>query len=102
MRLKRGVRTTGVQCALVIAMAVADQVCRENAVEFVITSIVDGVHSAGSLHYIGAAFDMRTRDMTTIVKQRVSDEIRNRLAGDYDVVLESDHIHVEWQPKQPL
>jgi len=102
MRLKQGVRTTGVQSALLIAMMVADQVCRENAVEFVITSIVDGVHSAGSLHYIGSAFDMRTRNMNTIVKQRASDEIRTRLAEDYDVVLESDHIHVEWQPKQPL
>ena len=102
MRLKEGVRTTGVQAALVIAMTIADQVCRDHGLEFVITSIVDGTHSIASLHYVGAAFDMRTRHMTSVQIERVATETRTRLGADYDVVVESNHIHVEWQPKQPL
>jgi len=102
MRLKAGVRTTGIQSALVLAVLAADYVYRQHGAELVITSIVDGIHSVGSLHYVGAAFDARTRHLANGLAQVITGELRERLADDFDVVLEPDHIHVEWQPKQPL
>ena len=58
-----------------------------------ITSIRDGNHSAGSLHYDGSAFDIRYPEEITLV------EIKEVLGSGWDVVYESDHIHCEYDPK---
>ena len=58
-----------------------------------ITSIRDGNHMAGSLHYDGLAFDMS--DDPTFQLQ----EIRNALGIGFDIVSEIDHIHCEYDPK---
>lgn len=60
--------------------------------DFFCTSIRDGNHGAGSLHYIGQAFDFR-RDGVLI------SEIRDVLSRNFDVVDELDHYHVEYDPK---
>jgi len=61
-------------------------------------------HGKTSLHYIGCAVDIRTHDPVTgellynavvVVKA-----IKNALNCDFDVVLEDDHIHIEYQPKR--
>ncbi len=63
--------------------------------ELVITSTYEGTHSAGSLHYRHEAIDIRrTNKPDTVVR-----EIRRELGHDYDVVLENDHIHIEYDPK---
>lgn len=65
----------------------------------VITSAADGVHSKGSLHYPengsegGQALDLRIWNLPD--PQRTANELQRELGADYDVVLESDHIHVE-------
>ena len=57
-----------------------------------ITSLKDGNHSAGSLHYDGLAFDIRYGAPS--VKK-----IREALGKNWDVVQESTHIHCEYDPK---
>lgn len=79
-------------------MAVAAEVYREFGEQLTITSVVEGKHSATSLHYAGCAFDCRIRDVSN--PRHLSVEIKNRLTGDYDVILESSHIHIEYQPRQ--
>lgn len=84
------------------------------AYEHTITSINDGKHMDGSLHYKGCAVDFRTHDYFIQVKdvkdQRQSllfslrDNIKNILGGDFDVIIEdpngpNEHMHVEYQPK---
>ena len=64
-----------------------------------ITSGVDGRHSAQSKHYAGLAEDYRTRDVPVLAVSQMADEIRAVLGRDYDVVIESDHLHVEYDPK---
>ena len=67
--------------------------------EAVTTSILDGKHSKGSKHYDGNAFDLRIYIYT---KEQVNDYVellKNELGPDYDVVLEDDHIHIEYDPK---
>ena len=69
------------------------------------TSCVDGKHSHTSLHYGGNAFDIRTRDMDldNIDIEQFAEDLRQRLpAKDFDVIVESNHIHVEYQPKKML
>lgn len=58
-----------------------------------ITAIRDGNHMAGSLHYIGHAFDFR--------KGAVLKEAIKKIAGeDFDVVAHNTHFHVEFDPKK--
>ena len=59
--------------------------------EMVVTSGKDGKHGENSLHYKGRAVDLRTRDFTDIWATK----LRMALGKGWDVVVESDHIHVE-------
>ncbi len=53
-----------------------------------------------SLHPHGRALDYRTRDLADWdTKICFADDIRRDLGIEYDVVLEDDHLHVEYQPK---
>ena len=63
--------------------------------ELVVTSTYEGTHSEGSLHYANLAVDIRRN------KKRMFayNEIKKFLGIDYDVVLEADHIHIEYDPK---
>ncbi len=99
MRLKAGVRVLGARPEAILAMQAAADVLRRHDVEFVITSVTDGRHSRGSAHYAGNAFDFRTRHLGPGLPARVGAELTRALGGDYDVVLEATHIHVEYDPK---
>ena len=67
--------------------------------DILVTSIRDGNHMPGSLHYDGHAFDVRwpvhyeDRDV-------LLDALRDALGPDFDVVGEADHIHIEYDPKE--
>lgn len=60
-----------------------------------ITSGNDSAHMKGSRHYVDQALDFRTRDLTPEQIQVWAGEIRRRLGSRFDVVVETDHIHVE-------
>ncbi len=105
--LKAGVRLRGLAPEMLIADAVVAAVYAElGAVECMITSGSDGDHAAGSLHHAGLALDYRRwslrRDGGGDVERDDAREavtrLRERLPG-FDVVLESTHIHVEYDPK---
>jgi len=56
-----------------------------------VTSIRDGNHSPGSLHYVGLAFDIQPGIEIHLIKQVLSPQ--------WDVVDEGNHIHCEYDPK---
>ncbi len=71
-----------------------------------ITSANDSKHKDGSAHYDDRAFDIRTKnivgiaDFPLVARQWVERMIV--LLGDaYDVLLEENHIHVEYDPEEP-
>ncbi len=63
-----------------------------------ITSGLDSLHGEGSLHPEGLAEDYRTRDVAPSDLARMVSTLKARLGSLYDVVLESDHLHVEFDP----
>lgn len=65
----------------------------------VVTSGREGRHGAQSLHYVDRALDFRTRNLKNSTKRKVSMGMQIALGEDYDVVLESDHLHVEYDPE---
>ena len=96
MKIKKGVKLpAGV--AIGIALQIIDPILREHNQELVLTSYLDGKHSKGSLHYVGLAIDLRTWDITT--PRDCVREMQKALGEDFDVILERDHIHLEYQPK---
>lgn len=66
---------------------------------FTVTSISDGEHMNGSKHYEGLAFDFRTRSITPEKARAFAADLQKRLQPAWDVVYETDHIHVEYDPK---
>lgn len=86
--------TIPLQAVTVLGMMVASEICKEQeGKDCIITSITDGVHTRGSVHKDGRAFDMRIFHLSN--PKKIADALRARLPKDYDVVLEKDHIHVE-------
>lgn len=109
MILKPGIRLLGVKPETVVAMMVVNDLWnRLGPDELVITAVVDGTHKVGSLHYAGLAFDCRARDMTKDMLDARVAKMREKLWGiEFDAIVEnvgqdSQHFHVEYQPKLPI
>ena len=60
-----------------------------------ITSQRDGIHGTVTLHYDGYAFDCRkpTNSLDLVVEG-----IKSVLGDKFDVIVEHDHIHIEYDP----
>lgn len=81
------------------AIDIADKISKEvSGKEAVITSVFDGVHSRRSFHYTGYAFDMRTYIYSKSQIVSIFGFLRAKLGSLYDVILEEDHIHIEYDP----
>ena len=98
MKLKEGVKLDGVSWRIFYACCVAEIVYKKYGAECVVTSANDGKHGDKTLHHKGLAVDWRTWNLNGRVME-VAAEIRAELGPDYDVVVESDHIHCEYDPK---
>lgn len=93
----------GENVAMALMLQVVDQVYQEvlggDSSETCITSGIDGKHMQNSLHYVGRALDFRTRHLRDDQPRRVAELISKRLGPSFDVILEADHLHVEWQAR---
>lgn len=104
MKLKAGASLENVSWRMFYAAIVWDGIAREYGTEGVITSAADGTHSApNTKHYaennasgLVEAIDVRTWG---IPKEEAAAKARKKLGPDYDVVIESTHIHIEYDPK---
>lgn len=66
----------------------------------IITSAADGKHMARSKHYTGDALDFRRWNADAKgVTVSVLRSLKDLLGSDYDIVLESTHFHVEYDPE---
>lgn len=79
-----------------MALLIADGVYERNGENMTVTSLLDGEHMRASLHYVGAAGDL---GLPMQGVDHMIFDLRTALGENYDVVLEPDHIHVEYQPK---
>ena len=99
--LKHNVIPNGIKPEMILAVIAAKSVYDSYNYDLVITSICDGIHSKTSLHYVGYAIDLRTRHMKPEDVREVVKDIKAALTTDYDVIQETTHIHIEYQPKRP-
>lgn len=96
MRIKSGVRLLGLRPEVVLALQVADTILALSGADLVVTSAIDGTHTRASLHYTGCAVDLRR---PAIRAAEIVQELKEALGADFDVILETDHVHCEFQPK---
>jgi hypothetical protein len=101
VQLKQGASLVGVQWQMFAAAIIAEPIFNAAGQELVITSGSDGKHpDKKNIHGRGFALDLRTRDLkTTAAVIAVANALRAALSPAYDVVVENDHIHAEYDPK---
>jgi hypothetical protein len=88
----------GASMEVIEALLVVMRVCQKWGMDrIVVTSVNDGKHKIGSHHYLGYAVDLRNYDWPDSIG--MADEIRAKLHPDFDVVIELDHLHIEYDPK---
>lgn len=97
LRLQPGIDLDGLHWSMVRALYMAMLAGQAQGMPALhVTSAVRPSTGTFSLHPSGRALDIRRWDMPD--PERFAAEMRADLGGFYDVVLEVDHLHVEYQP----
>lgn len=101
LQLKKGVILTGVRSEILFIIYQIQKYFEEHLPkkDFVITSLTDGKHMKGSLHYKGLALDMRSRDFYMKEAGDFFYWFVSNYDKEYDLVVEKDHFHIEYDPK---
>jgi hypothetical protein len=97
--IKQSADVRGLRQEVWEAIYKADQIYAEYGKNVVITSGLDSKHSIGSFHYVGLAVDLRTRHLSRAEARQIYNLLKESLGNEYDVILESTHLHVEWDPR---
>lgn len=101
--VKPGVSLRLLQPQALLAIVAADQTFAEAGYGCTVTSGDDGQHLPESLHYRGLAVDIRTKraGMSQDIAQALAVKLRARLGLEFQVIVESDHMHIEYDPPKP-
>lgn len=99
--IKPGVKLDGLGIEMIGALPIICDSFMSAGHNAIITSGLEGEHMPGSLHYEGRALDFRTiaQGMGDGDIRDVAADIRGELGGDFDVVIERTHLHIEYDPK---
>lgn len=96
---KDGVNVDGVKKETIVLMLLLNTFfVRRLSKAFIVTSCTDGKHMKGSKHYSGYAIDIRTRHLTPREINILVSWFKMYHDDVYDMVVEKDHIHVEYDP----
>lgn len=105
IRIKPGVDLSGIRPEMNLVLLLAEEIYERVAnKDVVVTAVRDGKHKAGSKHYVGLAVDLRTSaaGIDVTAANAIAAMLRDALGAQYDVVVEGDHIHVEFDPKEAV
>lgn len=98
LRLAPNVSLAKATPQIVIALMVAVPVLEYYHSDLYVTSFDDGKHGEGTLHGKGRAFDFRIWYVEAVLREAMIARLAQRLGPEFDVILEPDHGHVEWDP----
>jgi hypothetical protein len=93
--IKPGADIRGLQLPMHKVLVVVTNIYQRHGYETVVTSGLDGTHSAGSWHYYGYALDFRTNHVDKVKLPAMIEETKRSLGSDYFVLFEGDHLHVD-------
>jgi len=95
MLIKFGVSIEKLARPIRIILELVETEYNKFAVEAVITSTFEGNHRLNSLHYQNLAIDFRKIEQI----EEVAKKLKAQLSDDYDIIVESDNLHVEYDQK---
>lgn len=98
LTFKAGVRLDGIAPEMAVGLFACALVYARFEAECVVTSVTDGHHGRGSLHHCGRAVDLRIKNVPSGKWGRLREAVAVALGSSFDVVLELDHLHVEFDP----
>ena len=102
LAIKTGARVGLTTPRMVLAALIIEGAYADSGIPLcTLTAGLDGKHMASSKHYTGDAWDVRINNVPPEKLEPLRKLIAERLGADFDVVLESDHFHVEFDPKTP-
>ncbi len=93
---------TGLKPEITCTISIIKDVADELELDVILSSAIDRTHSRGSLHYVGLAIDIYWERFTQFDGDEFRVNLKEQIGVHYDVVLEGDHVHVEYQPKEPV
>jgi hypothetical protein len=104
LKVKDGVNIHGLLPEMQPVLVHSHRIWSARGYDHVVTSARDGIHGIGSWHYFGYALDLRTwapegGQLNLAEKQELAEELREALSqysDFYDVVVESTHMHIEY------
>jgi len=96
MKIKQNVIMPGLKLPMQTVLKEAEKLWKKHGQELVVTSALDGTHSAGSYHYYGYALDFRTRYFNKETAQEIANELQEILGRNYTVLFEGNHTHVQF------
>lgn len=100
MRRKHNVRFGGIKPEMVVAIMMMGPVFLRHGTVLKLTSIVDGVHGVYSYHPSGYAGDFGLPAKSKGLNEIIVSDLKVVLGPEYDVILEPDHIHVEFDVRR--
>lgn len=99
---KQGVKFYGVKTETLAGIMIASFVYYRNGHALTVLKLVTenpGVERLRTAHDQGLAFDIRTQMIAKAKQPAMVMSLKDALGDDYDVVLEKDHIHIEFDTK---
>lgn len=97
MLVKLGVDISRLNRPIRRALEAIERIFNLYNLEAVITSTYEGDHMVSSLHYANDAIGIRKPPHSETL---ILESIRRDLGKDFDVVMETDHYHIEYDPKK--
>ena len=98
LQFKKGVKLTASQAVNEI-LAAGYMAAVAIGKPCVVTSGRDGQHQVHSKHYTDEALDFRRFHLEPHECDAFVQSLKDTLGQDFDVVIEGDHFHIEYDPK---
>ena len=102
IKIKEGVGLLGISPIMSLVPGIVDGVLDQFSVDTVVTSCSEGGHGKSSSHFRGHALDFRSRDLDVLDVPIVAMKIQAALGGEFQVITESDHFHIQYRPLKGL
>ncbi len=99
---RHGTSIAGIKPETVIGILIANDVFKSVEQPCELSSGLEGKHSRNSLHYAGLAFDVSARDVAGSQYESITYLLSKNLGDEFDVIFETDHWHIEFQPERRL
>ena len=90
---------TGLKPEITCIFSILEGESTRQGLHFIITSGIDRAHGYKSRHHSGLAIDLTWFDYKLPLAKDIGYLLARRLGPCYDVVVEDNHIHIEYDPK---